>query len=168
MGSGPRAGLGELSLPQNEPGSSIMPGKVNPTQIEALTMACAQVLGHDAAIGIAASQGHFELNVFKPLIALNVLDSQALLSDVMRSFARHCVAGLAVNEARVDELMRRSLMLVTALTPHIGYDNAAKIAKHAQQQGITLREAALALHQVSAEQFDAWVDPRRMLGPSST
>jgi fumarate hydratase class II len=168
MGSGPRAGLGELSLPQNEPGSSIMPGKVNPTQIEALTMVCAQVLGHDAAIGIAASQGHFELNVFKPLIALNVLDSQALLSDVMRSFARHCVAGLAVNEARVDELMRRSLMLVTALTPHIGYDNAAKIAKHAQQQGITLREAALALHQVSAEQFDAWVDPRRMLGPSST
>ena len=120
MGSGPRAGLGELHLPENEPGSSIMPGKVNPTQVEALTMVCAQVMGHDTAIGIAASQGQFELNVYKPLIALDTLDSQRLLADAMRSFARHCVAGLSVNRARVDELVHASLMLVTALTPHIG------------------------------------------------
>ncbi len=165
MGSGPRAGLGELHLPENEPGSSIMPGKVNPTQVEALSMVCAQVLGHDAAIGFAASQGHFELNVYKPLIALNTLDSLRLLADAMNGFAQHCVAGLQVNEARVDELLQRSLMLVTALVPHIGYDRAAQIAKHAQRQGLSLRDAALALGAVSAEQFDAWVDPRRMLGP---
>jgi fumarate hydratase, class II len=165
MGSGPRAGLGELQLPQNEPGSSIMPGKVNPTQVEALTMVCAQVMGHDVAIGFAASQGHFELNVYKPLIALNTLESLRLLTDAMHSFATHCVAGLVVDEARVDELMRRSLMLVTALAPHIGYDKAAKVAKHAQQSGSTLREAALALGVISAEDFDAWVDPLRMLGP---
>jgi len=120
MGSGPRAGLGELQLPQNEPGSSIMPGKVNPTQIEALTMVCAQVMGHDAAIGFAASQGHFELNVYKPLIILNTLDSLRLLADIMRSFTRHCLLGLTANAARMDELLQRSLMLVTALTPHIG------------------------------------------------
>jgi fumarate hydratase class II len=167
MGSGPRAGLGELSLPQNEPGSSIMPGKVNPTQVEALTMVCAQVIGHDTAVAFAASQGHFELNVYKPLIALNVLDSQRLLADAMRSFCRHCVAGLQVNEARVDELMRRSLMLVTALAPHIGYDQAAKIAKQAQASGSTLREAALASGTVSADDFDKWVDPSQMLGPSA-
>jgi fumarate hydratase class II len=166
MGSGPRAGLGELLLPQNEPGSSIMPGKVNPTQVEALTMVCAQVIGHDAAIGFAASQGHFELNVYKPLIALDTLDSLRLLADAMRSFATHCVAGLQVDEARVDELMRRSLMLVTALAPHIGYDRAAAVAKHAQQQGLSLRDAALALGAVSAADFDAWVDPTRMLGPT--
>ncbi len=165
MGSGPRAGLGELQLPENEPGSSIMPGKVNPTQVEALSMVCAQVMGHDAAIGFAASQGHFELNVYKPLIVLNTLDSLRLLADAMNGFAQHCVAGLQVNEARVDELLQRSLMLVTALVPHIGYDGAAQIAKHAQRQGTSLREAALALGAVSAEQFDAWVDPRRMLGP---
>ena len=165
MGSGPRAGLGELQLPENEPGSSIMPGKVNPTQVEALSMVCAQVLGHDAAIGFAASQGHFELNVYKPLIALNTLDSLRLLADAMNGFAQHCVADLKINEARVDELLQRSLMLVTALVPHIGYDRAAQIAKHAQRQGTTLRDAALALGAVSAEQFDAWVDPRRMLGP---
>ncbi|MEO7851113.1 MAG: class II fumarate hydratase [Rubrivivax sp.] len=165
MGSGPRAGLGELQLPQNEPGSSIMPGKVNPTQVEALTMVCAQVMGHDAAIGFAASQGHFELNVYKPLIALNTLDSLRLLSDAMHSFATHCVNGLEVNEGRVAELLQRSLMLVTALAPHIGYDAAAQVAKHAEAQGSTLREAALALGVVSAEQFDAWVDPQRMLGP---
>ena len=165
MGSGPRAGLGELLLPENEPGSSIMPGKVNPTQVEALTMVCAQVMGHDAAIGFAAAQGQFELNVYKPLIALNTLDSLRLLSDAMRSFAQHCVLGMQVNEARVDELLRRSLMLVTALVPHIGYDRAAQIAKHAQRQGLSLRDAALASGEVSAEQFDAWVDPRRMLGP---
>jgi fumarate hydratase, class II len=165
MGSGPRAGLGELQLPQNEPGSSIMPGKVNPTQVEALSMVCAQVLGHDAAIGFAASQGHFELNVYKPLIAMNTLDSVRLLADAMRSFARHCVAGISVNEARVEELLQGSLMLVTALAPHIGYDRAAQIAKHAHKHGITLRAAALALGAVSAEQFDAWVDAHRMLGP---
>ncbi|HSW05683.1 class II fumarate hydratase [Aquabacterium sp.] len=167
MGSGPRAGLGELQLPENEPGSSIMPGKVNPTQVEALTMVCAQVMGHDAAIGFAASQGHFELNVYKPLIALNVLDSMRLLADAMRSFAQHCVAGIRVNEARVAQLLNSSLMLVTALAPHIGYDRAAQIAKRAHAQGSTLREAALALGAVSAEQFDAWVDARSMLGPHS-
>ncbi|KNZ33008.1 MAG: fumarate hydratase [Methylibium sp. NZG] len=165
MGSGPRAGLGELQLPENEPGSSIMPGKVNPTQVEALSMVCAQVLGHDTAIGFAASQGHFELNVYKPLIALNTLDSLRLLADAMNGFAQHCVAGLQVNEARVDELLQRSLMLVTALAPHIGYDRAAQVAKHAQAHGLTLRDAALALGAVSAEQFDAWADPRHMLGP---
>jgi len=166
MGSGPRAGLGELLLPQNEPGSSIMPGKVNPTQVEALTMVCVQVMGHDVALSLAASQGHFELNVYKPLIALNTLDSLRLLGDAMRSFTTHCVAGLAVDSARVDELMRRSLMLVTALAPHIGYDKAARVAKQAQHSGSTLREAALALGVVSAADFDAWVDPLRMLGPT--
>jgi fumarate hydratase, class II len=167
MGSGPRAGFGELQLPENEPGSSIMPGKVNPTQVEALTMVCAQVMGHDAAIGFAASQGHFELNVYKPLIALDTLDSVRLLADAMRSFTRHCVVGIQVNEARVQELLNSSLMLVTALTPHIGYDRAAQIAKHAHKHHTTLREAALTLGAVSAEQFDAWVNPRQMLGPRS-
>jgi fumarate hydratase class II len=165
MASGPRAGLGELHLPENEPGSSIMPGKVNPTQVEALTMVCAQVMGHDAAIGFAASQGHFELNVYKPLIALNTLDSLRLLSDAMSSFAQHCVRGITVNEARVAELLNRSLMLVTALAPHIGYDKASAVAKHAQKNGSSLREAALALKAVTAEEFDRWVDPRQMLGP---
>ena len=167
MGSGPRAGFGELLLPQNEPGSSIMPGKVNPTQVEALTMVAAQVIGHDTAIGIAAASGQFELNVYKPLIALDVLDSLRLLADVMRSFAANCVEGLEVNAARVDELMHRSLMLVTALTPHIGYEAAAKIAKHAEAHGTTLRVAALNMRGLKAEQFDAWVDPQAMLGPSS-
>ena len=166
MGSGPRAGLGELQLPENEPGSSIMPGKVNPTQVEALTMVCAQVMGHDAAIGFAASQGHFELNVYKPLIALDTLDSLCLLADAMRSFDQHCVAGIRVNEARVGELVAGSLMLVTALTPHIGYARAAGVAKHAHAHGTSLRDAALALGEVTAEQFDAWVDARRMLGPA--
>ena len=165
MGSGPRAGLGELQLPENEPGSSIMPGKVNPTQIEALTMVCTQVMGHDAAIGFAASQGHFELNVYKPLIALDTLDSVRLLADAMHSFTQHCVVGIQVNESRVQELLNSSLMLVTALAPHIGYDRAAQIAKHAHQHHTTLREAALAMGDLSAEQFDAWVDPRQMLGP---
>ena len=165
MGSGPRAGLGELQLPENEPGSSIMPGKVNPTQVEALSMVCAQVMGHDAAIGFAASQGHFELNVYKPLIALDTLDSMRLLADAMHSFTRHCVAGIQVNEARVDESLQGSLMLVTALAPHIGYDRAAQIAKHAHQHGSSLRDAALALGAVTPEQFDTWVDARRMLGP---
>ncbi|MBX9631377.1 MAG: class II fumarate hydratase [Burkholderiales bacterium] len=167
MGSGPRAGLGELQLPENEPGSSIMPGKVNPTQVEALTMVCAQVMGHDAAIAFAASQGQFELNVYKPLIAFDVLDSLRLLADAMESFSRHCVAGITVNEARVEELLQRSLMLVTALAPHIGYVRAAQIAKHAHKEGLSLREAAIGLGAVTAEQFDAWVDPRRMLGPAN-
>jgi fumarate hydratase class II len=165
MGSGPRAGLGELQLPQNEPGSSIMPGKVNPTQIEALTMVCAQVMGHDTAIGFAASQGQFELNVYKPLIALDTLDSIRLLTDAMRSFTLHCVVGIEVNADRIKQLVQGSLMLVTALAPHIGYDRSAQIAKHAQQHGCTLREAALTLEFVSATQFDAWVDARAMLGP---
>ena len=164
MGSGPRAGLGELQLPENEPGSSIMPGKINPTQVEALTMVCAQVMGHDVAIGFAASQGQFELNVYKPLIALNVLDSTTLLSDAMRSFDQHCVQGMEVNRARMDHYLQTSLMLVTALTPHIGYDRSAQIAKHAHTHGTTLREAALAVGQLSAAQFDAWVNPAAMLG----
>jgi fumarate hydratase class II len=165
MGSGPRAGLGEISLPENEPGSSIMPGKVNPTQVEALTMVCAQVLGHDVALSIAASQGHFELNVYKPLIAHNVLDSMRLLSDAMTSFTSHCVAGIAVNPARTQALLDQSLMLVTALTPHIGYDRAAQVAKHAHARGLSLREAALAVGGVSAEDFERWVDPSKMLAP---
>ena len=165
MGSGPRAGLGELRLPQNEPGSSIMPGKVNPTQVEALTMVCAQVMGHDVAIGIAASQGHFELNVYKPLIACDVLDSLRLLADAMESFAAHCVEGIEVDVERSRELLARSLMLVTALAPHIGYDRAARIAKHAHANGLALRDAALQIGGVSAAEFDAWVDARRMLGP---
>ena len=165
MGSGPRAGLGELQLPQNEPGSSIMPGKVNPTQIEALTMVCAQVIGHDAAIGFAASQGQFELNVYKPLIALDMLDSIRLLGDAMRGFSRHCVVGIEVNADRMQQLLQGSLMLVTALAPHIGYDRSAQIAKHARAHGVTLREAALTLGFVSAAEFDAWVDARAMLGP---
>ena len=167
MGSGPRAGLGELQLPENEPGSSIMPGKVNPTQIEALTMVCAQVFGHDAAISFAASQGQFELNVYKPLIVMNVLDSSRLLSDAMRSFSQHCLAGITVNAQRVAALVQSSLMLVTALAPHIGYARAAKISKHAHVNGLSLREAALALTEVSGEQFDLWVDATKMLGNES-
>jgi fumarate hydratase, class II len=164
MGSGPRGGLGELSLPQNEAGSSIMPGKVNPTQIEALCMVCAQVMGHDAAITFAASQGQFELNVYKPLIALNTLDSIRLLSDAMRSFNQHCVTGVSVNSARIASLLQGSLMLVTALTPHIGYDRAAAVAHYAHEHNTTLREAAVALNAVTPEQFDLWVDARLMLG----
>lgn len=164
MASGPRGGFGELTLPQNEPGSSIMPGKVNPTQIEALCMVCAQVMGHDTAIGFAASQGQFELNVFKPLIALNTLDSVRLLSDAMRGFTRHCVVGLTANTARIDALLSSSLMLVTALAPHIGYDRAAAVAHHAHDHGLSLRDAALASGAVTAAQFDRWVDARAMLG----
>jgi fumarate hydratase class II len=166
MGSGPRAGLGELRLPENEPGSSIMPGKVNPTQVEALTMVCAQVMGHDVAIGIAAGQGQFELNVCKPLIAHDVLDSIRLLGDAMASFAAHCVEGLEADEQRTSELLNRSLMLVTALAPHIGYDRAAAIAKQAHASGGSLRETALAAGVASAD-FDAWVQPRAMLGPAA-
>jgi len=165
MGSGPRAGLGEISLPENEPGSSIMPGKVNPTQVEALTMVCTQVLGHDVALSIAASQGQFELNVYKPLIAHDVLDSVRLLTDAMHSFTTHCVAGIRVNSARTKALLEQSLMLVTALAPHIGYDRAAQVAKHAHAHGLSLREAALAVGGVSAVDFERWVDPAKMLAP---
>ena len=168
LASGPRSGLGEISIPDNEPGSSIMPGKVNPTQCEALTMLCCQVLGNDVAINIGGASGNFELNVFKPLIAHNFLQSLRLLADGMASFDAHCVAGIEPNLPRINELLQRSLMLVTALTPHIGYDRAAAIAKHAHQQGSTLREAALALGYVSAEQFDAWVVPHSMLGPADS
>jgi fumarate hydratase class II len=165
MGSGPRAGLAELRLPANEPGSSFMPGKVNPTQVEALTMVCAQVIGHDAAIGFAASQGQFELNVYKPLIALDVLGSLRLLTDAMYSFSTHCVTHLQVNETRVQGQLQDSLMLATALAPHIGHARTAQVAVQAHAHGSTLREAALALGAVSAEQFDSWVDVRRMLAP---
>lgn len=165
MASGPRSGLGEIALPANEPGSSIMPGKVNPTQCEALTMLCCQVMGNDVAIGLAAASGNFELNVYKPLIAHAFLQSVRLLADGMASFERHCVRGIEARHARLGELMARSLMLVTALVPHIGYDRAAQIAKKAELEGTTLREAALALGYVSAEQFDAWVVPSAMLRP---
>jgi fumarate hydratase class II len=166
LGSGPRSGLGELILPANEPGSSIMPGKVNPTQSEALTQVAAQVMGNHTTVTIAGSNGHFELNVFKPVIVYNVLQSIRLLGDGCASFAEHCVEGIEPNEARIAELMRQSLMLVTALNPHIGYDKAAKIAKKAHQDGTTLREAASALDLVSEADFDRWVDPKKMIGPS--
>ena len=162
LASGPRSGLGELRLPENEPGSSIMPGKVNPTQCEAVTMVAAQVLGNDVALNIGAASGNFELNVFKPLIAHNFLHSARLLADVMRSFDEHCVQGIEANTARIQELLERSLMLVTALNPHIGYDRAAKIAKKAHQEDMSLREAALALGEVTAAQFDNWVRPQDM------
>jgi fumarate hydratase, class II len=165
MGSGPRSGLGELHLPENEPGSSIMPGKVNPTQVEALTMVAAQVMGNHVTITIAGSQGQFELNVFKPVIIYDLLQSIRLLADAARSFADNCVAGIEVNRARIDELLRRSLMLVTALNPHIGYDKAAQVAKKAHAEGSSLKEAALALGYVSAEDFDRWVRPEAMIGP---
>lgn len=164
LASGPRSGLGELRIPENEPGSSIMPGKVNPTQCEALTMVCAQVIGNDAAVSFAGSQGNFQLNVYKPLIIHNVLSSLELLTDSMSSFRRYCVIGIEPIVPRIQELLDRSLMLVTALAPHIGYDRAAQIAKLAHQDGSTLREAALKLGFVSAAEFDTWVDPLKMLG----
>ncbi len=166
MGSGPRSGLGELSLPENEPGSSIMPGKVNPTQCEALTMVCAQVMGNHAAITMAGSQGHFELNVFKPMLGYNMLQSIRLLADACDSFRDKCVVGLVANEDRINELMQRSLMLVTALAPSIGYDKATKVAKTAHADGTTLREAALALGYVTEAEFDAAVRPETMIAPS--
>ncbi len=168
LGSGPRAGLGELDLPANEPGSSIMPGKVNPTQCEMLTMVAAQAIGNHQAVTVGGMQGHLELNVFKPLIGANVLRSIDLLSTGMTAFAERCVAGIEPNRARIAELVDRSLMLVTALAPEIGYDKAAKIAKHAHETGSTLREAALALGNVDAATFDRVVDPRAMLGPEPT
>ena len=165
LASGPRAGLGEITIPENEPGSSIMPGKVNPTQSEALTMICAQVLGHDVAVNICGASGNFELNVFKPLIIYNFIHSANLLAKGVEGFNHHCVAGLQPNAARIDELMKKSLMLVTALNPHIGYDNAAKIAKKAHAEGTTLKEAALALGLVKEEDFDKWIKPEEMITP---
>ena len=166
LGSGPRSGLGEISLPENEPGSSIMPGKVNPTQCEAMTMICAQVIGNHTTVTVAGSNGHMELNVFKPVMAYSLLQSIRLLGDGARSFTDNCVVGITPNIENIDELTNRSLMLVTALAPHIGYDNAAKAAKHAHVKRMTLREAALALNLVSEAEFDAWVRPERMVGPA--
>jgi len=164
LASGPRCGLNEIELPQNEPGSSIMPGKVNPTQVEALTMACVQIMGNDVAINIGGASGNFEINVYKPLIAHNFLQSTRLISDVAISFNKHCVVGIRANRERIDELLQRSLMLVTALNPHIGYDKTAQIAQKAHAEGVTLREAALALGYVTAEEFARWVQPDKMLG----
>lgn len=165
LGSGPRSGLGELILPENEPGSSIMPGKVNPTQAEALTMVCAHVMGNDAAVGFAGSQGHFELNVYNPMMAYNVLQSMQLLGDAAGSFTDNMVVGTQANVARIDKLMKESLMLVTALAPTIGYDAATKVAKTAHKNGTTLREEAIALGYVDGETFDRIVRPEQMVGP---
>ena len=163
LASGPRCGLGELVIPENEPGSSIMPGKVNPTQAESLTMVAVQVMGNNTAVQLAASQGNFELNVFKPVIAHNVLESIELLAGGCTSFCRHCIEGLRANESRIETLLDQSLMLVTALTPAIGYDRACAIAKHAHNHQLSLREAALVLGEISAEEFDRWVQPERMI-----
>lgn len=165
LGSGPRSGIGELNLPANEPGSSIMPGKVNPTQSEAMTMVCAQVVGNDVAVAVGGMNGHFELNVFKPLIVFNVLNSTRLLADACESFQEHCVEGIQVNKARVKQHLDNSLMLVTALNPHIGYDNAAKVAKYAHENDTTLKEACQKLGLLDAAKFDQYVRPEDMLGP---
>jgi fumarate hydratase class II len=162
LASGPRSGLGEIGLPENEPGSSIMPGKVNPTQCEAVTMVCCQVMANDVAISLGGASGNFELNVFKPLIAHNFSQSVRLLTDGMTSFETHCVRGIEAHRERIAQLLERSLMLVTALAPHIGYDRSAEIAKRAHRDGSTLREAALALGHVTAEEFDRWVDAAQM------
>ncbi len=165
LGSGPRCGLGELRLPANEPGSSIMPGKVNPTQAEAMTMVCAQVMGNHVTATVAGSNGHFELNVFKPVLIYSLLQSAKLIGDACDSFRENCVVGIEADETRIAQLMRESLMLVTALNPHIGYDNAAKVAKKAYAENSTLAEAAVALGLLTAEQFDDWVRPEKMIGP---
>ena len=168
LASGPRSGIGEISIPENEPGSSIMPGKVNPTQCEAVTMLCCQVFGNDVAINFGGASGNFELNVFRPMIAHNFLQSARLLADGMVSFNDHCATGITANRERIAELVARSLMLVTALNPHIGYDRAAQIAKKAHHDGTSLRDAALALGLVTAEQFDQWVRAEDMVGPKQT
>jgi fumarate hydratase class II len=165
LGSGPRCGLGELRLPANEPGSSIMPGKVNPTQAEAMTMVCAQVMGNHVSVTVAGSSGHFELNVFKPVLIYNLLQSAKLIGDACDSFRENCVEGIEADEARISQLMNDSLMLVTALNPHIGYDNAAKVAKKAYADNSTLKEAAVTLGLLKPEDFDKWVRPEHMLGP---
>ncbi|MGI9394751.1 MAG: class II fumarate hydratase [Boseongicola sp.] len=167
LGSGPRCGLYELLLPENEPGSSIMPGKVNPTQCEAITQVCAHVVGNDAAVGMAGSQGHFELNVYKPMIAYNVLQSMQLLGDACSAFTDNCVSGIQANEAQIDRLMRESLMLVTALAPTIGYDNATTVAKTAHKNGTTLKEEAVNLGFVDEDTFDQVVRPEKMIGPKA-
>ncbi len=167
LGSGPRCGLGELLLPANEPGSSIMPGKVNPTQAEAMTMVCAQVMGNHVTITVAGSNGHFELNVFKPVLIYNLLQSAQLIGDACDSFRNNCIEGLEANEERISTLMQQSLMLVTALNPHIGYDNAARVAKKAYAENITLREAAVSLELLSAEDFDRLVRPEEMTVPTA-
>ena len=166
LASGPRCGLGEISIPANEPGSSIMPGKVNPTQAEALTMVVCQVFGNDTTIGFAASQGNFQLNVFKPVLIHAFLQSVTLLADSVRSFDRHCVAGIQPVRERIEDNLRRSLMLVTALNPHIGYEQAAAIAKKAQADNLSLREAAVALGILSGAEFDRLVRPEVMVGPT--
>ena len=166
LGSGPRCGFGELKLPENEPGTSIMPGKVNPTQSEALTMVCYQVMGNNVSVTLAASNGHLELNVFKPVIIYNVLQSIRLLADAARSFTDNCVVGIEADRERIEKLLHESLMLVTALNPKIGYDNAAKVAKKAHDEGTTLKQAAVALGLLSEQEFDEWVRPEAMLGPS--
>ena len=165
LGSGPRCGLGELALPENEPGSSIMPGKVNPTQCEALTMVCSQVMGNHMTITVAGSNGHFELNVFKPVMIYNLLQSIRLLTDGSNSFTDNCVVGIQANNERIESLLNESLMLVTALNPHIGYDNAAKIAKTAHKEGGTLKDTAIKLGLLTEDEFDTWVRPENMLGP---
>ena len=166
LGSGPRCGLGELILPENEPGSSIMPGKVNPTQCEAITMVCAQVVGNHAAITFGGAQGHFELNVFKPVMVANLLHSARLIGDSCVAFTDNCVTGIRPDTDRIGKLLHESLMLVTALNPHIGYDKAAAAAKKAHKEGTTLKEAALSLGYLSSEDFDAWVRPELMIGPT--
>ena len=165
MGSGPRCGLGELSLPENEPGSSIMPGKVNPTQCEAITMVAAQVMGNHVATSVGGSNGHFELNVFKPMMVANVLRSAKLIGDSSDTFARNCVVGIEANRDKIAKIMHESLMLVTALNPHIGYDKAATIAKTAHKEGGTLKDTAIKLGYLTEKQFNEWVRPEQMLGP---
>lgn len=165
LGSGPRSGLAELILPANEPGSSIMPGKVNPTQSEAMTMVCAQVIGNDTAVAVGGMNGHFELNVFKPVIVFNVLNSIRLLGDACKSFKENCVDGIQANKKQIQEHLNNSLMLVTALNPKVGYDNAAKIAKNAYEKNITLKESAIVLGFMSGEEFDQLVRPEDMIGP---
>jgi fumarate hydratase class II len=166
LGSGPRCGIGEIHLPENEPGSSIMPGKVNPTQSEAMTMVAAQVMGNHVTVTVAGATGHFELNVFKPVIIFNVLQSIRLLADAANSFRENCVVGIEARTDRIEKLLYDSLMLVTALNPHIGYDNAAKVAKKAHAEGTTLKQAAMELGLLTDEQFAAWVKPEDMIGPS--
>ena len=166
LASGPRSGIGELVLPENEPGSSIMPGKVNPTQCEALTMVCSQVMGNDTTISIAGANGHFELNVFRPVLAFNILQSITLLADACDSFRDNAINGLKANKKRIQDNLHNSLMLVTALNPHIGYDKAAKVAKKAHQNGTSLREAVIELGYLSGEDFDRLVQPKNMISPS--
>jgi fumarate hydratase class II len=163
LASGPRSGLGEISLPENEPGSSIMPGKVNPTQCEALTMIACQIMGNHVAVTVGGSNGHFELNVFRPMIIRNVIESLNLLNDGINSFIDQCLVGIVANRERIEQLLEQSLMLVTALNPYIGYDNAAKIAKKAHKEGTTLKAAALSSGLVTEEQFNEWVDPKKMI-----